>query len=645
MKIKSLTICNYKSIKEPQTIEFEDGKIATIIGVNGSGKSNLLEAIKLFFDMQNKGFYYRTNEQPKYTANLELDKIDLQELEKSLEYNIENNIMKVHFEHNGKTIAKTIQYEPLTKSIAKEQERLLQIRDEFVDVARQYNRLSKSIEFEIATTEYKGYTGHSSNYTQYSGIKDYYAEEIKSKEKQIKEYCQKHIEGDFIKNTICGDYNRIYKYGKHKFDFSIKFNREQFSPFELIFIDFEKMRNAIDKLNNELSEYARQLEQLYDNFITVVNSIADKADIEYEHWDDYRQILDKDIASFQAKIRKSLSKKCVLLDNEKSLLFGSKIQYNRVDDNRNLFNVDNPIERAFSNYCYENKIDIESTNIDIIVDKFEKFIDEFMPQEAKTQYSKIVAEISIEKDNSNHTNIKTGQTTNNVKISNIFVIENDGIKVDINSTSLGRRWMLTYLFAKNNVKKGDILFIDEPAVFLHPTAQIEILKDLQGVAQKGINVIIATHSPYMIVDSIERFYTVNIDEKSGTRICKKAVKEHQVLDYMSFVETQYIVFGMISRDYHNELYGYLQNQIKKMLTKENITVQETDKWITEQKYYKSNTKDYEKITEYSKTKYYAICTAIRNEIAHPSKDGNTFSDDELKNSTNLLRELLKILTI
>ena len=50
MRLKSLYINDYKNIKE-QTFDFSDntGYIA-LIGLNGSGKSNLLEAIALVFN-------------------------------------------------------------------------------------------------------------------------------------------------------------------------------------------------------------------------------------------------------------------------------------------------------------------------------------------------------------------------------------------------------------------------------------------------------------------------------------------------------------------------------------------------------------------------------------------------------------------
>ena len=58
MKLKSLTIKGngYKNLKDTFPFEKNNGYIA-LIGLNGSGKSNLIEAISIIFDklINNKG--------------------------------------------------------------------------------------------------------------------------------------------------------------------------------------------------------------------------------------------------------------------------------------------------------------------------------------------------------------------------------------------------------------------------------------------------------------------------------------------------------------------------------------------------------------------------------------------------------------
>ena len=46
MKLTQIDIIKYKSIKNPISVYFNEGKVVTLIGKNGSGKTNILEAIK-----------------------------------------------------------------------------------------------------------------------------------------------------------------------------------------------------------------------------------------------------------------------------------------------------------------------------------------------------------------------------------------------------------------------------------------------------------------------------------------------------------------------------------------------------------------------------------------------------------------------
>lgn len=45
MRITKIEIANYKSIKEPVEINFYNGLPTVLIGKNGSGKTNILEAL------------------------------------------------------------------------------------------------------------------------------------------------------------------------------------------------------------------------------------------------------------------------------------------------------------------------------------------------------------------------------------------------------------------------------------------------------------------------------------------------------------------------------------------------------------------------------------------------------------------------
>ena len=54
--------------------------------------------------------------------------------------------------------------------------------------------------------------------------------------------------------------------------------------------------------------------------------------------------------------------------------------------------------------------------------------------------------------------------------------------------------MLALLIEKNLLDKNTFLFVDEPEAHLHPAWQVEMAEALFALAEKGVNVVIATHS-------------------------------------------------------------------------------------------------------------------------------------------------------
>jgi len=97
MKLTQIDILKYKSIKNPISIFFSEGKVVTLIGKNGSGKTNILEAIK--FAMSKNHNYYRSEKidcEIKYHIELLDNEIDeyfscVQSDEKSKEIVVEFN--------------------------------------------------------------------------------------------------------------------------------------------------------------------------------------------------------------------------------------------------------------------------------------------------------------------------------------------------------------------------------------------------------------------------------------------------------------------------------------------------------------------------------------------------------------------------
>jgi predicted ATPase len=213
---------------------------------------------------------------------------------------------------------------------------------------------------------------------------------------------------------------------------------------------------------------------------------------------------------------------------------------------------------------------------------------------------------------------------NNMMLS--FLVEDVGVKYDSKTTnqrSDGFRQFISFLLtisAENSAGQlsYSLLLLDEPETHLHPQAQEFLRNELIKISKnKEDNIVIfATHSNYMIdKDHLDRCFRV---EKHGN---KKTKLEQIKGKDSSYSEVNYEVFGIPTNDYHNELYGYL----------EDIDRSKLDGNTKSKKWYNDKTKATDSVS---------LATYIRHSIHHPENGKNSkFSTDELVKSINTLREL------
>jgi energy-coupling factor transporter ATP-binding protein EcfA2 len=207
-----------------------------------------------------------------------------------------------------------------------------------------------------------------------------------------------------------------------------------------------------------------------------------------------------------------------------------------------------------------------------------------------------------------------------------FLIEDEKVKYKSKTTeqrSDGFRQFISFLLtisAENatNQLSDSLLLLDEPETHLHPQAQEYLKDELIKITRNDENNIVffATHSNYMIdKDHIERCYRVSKQSNRKTKL------EKIELGKTSYSEVNYEVFSMPSSDYHNELYGYLEDVEKSKL--ESLPI--TNKW---------------KNKKSGKTEDVSLAKYIRNSIHHPENTENAkFTPEELIGSIETLRKL------
>ena len=87
-----------------------------------------------------------------------------------------------------------------------------------------------------------------------------------------------------------------------------------------------------------------------------------------------------------------------------------------------------------------------------------------------------------------------------------FVFRRDQALISIKNTASGIKvfGLLQILLANDFVSKNSMLIFDEPENHLHPMWQLKLAQVLVGLAQKGIFILVSSHSPYLI-EALKRY--------------------------------------------------------------------------------------------------------------------------------------------
>ena len=519
MTILDIQIKNYKSISEWQTVEW-DSSLMIFVGKNGSGKTSILEALAMIFEANsNTNFYHNERLFFDYKIIIKLSKTELAEIDSTLPFTPENCIVEAICEKGEQSLKiNRIKSRTLVDAIRKHEG---DVQDMAQRLSEKFASLSEKID-NMCSADTDGVPlfcikvmalKNSTNYGhQIDGIKrniDYKIEVVQKLLKQL-------IESDdalrikYIYNPF--EYLNV----EQDFAFELKYIPPKLTKFECnyITIDEKKIIAEIERINKEVKAEREAINTLVNKInalLVKINRIAEQEE----------PIQDKENKKHFALIRsiqKKVRRRCFFLRNENSLLLFNEERTHGQDYGYSQSNIherlifeayikahtkNNDERKALLESLAAGKLEINDRKS--LCRDLEKVINKDIPAFDKGMYSSVKAEFD-----------------SNGRLS-LHLVEQGGKEVDFNMTSTGRRWYFTYYFIKKCLKKDDILIIDEPAAFLHPQAQSEILADLESLSSR-CKVIISTHSPYMISDKADSYYFVKMMD-SGTVLKKHSIKD------------------------------------------------------------------------------------------------------------------------
>lgn len=182
-----------------------------------------------------------------------------------------------------------------------------------------------------------------------------------------------------------------------------------------------------------------------------------------------------------------------------------------------------------------------------------------------------------------------------------------------------------------------ILLIDEPELHLHPSLQFEFVNFILEIS-KDVQIILTSQSPLFVKQLLTNSKVKTLIIKRNDQDEPELVSMNaRVLPYLSANEVNYLAFGLPSEEYHNELYGSIQ-EIKpayRISEMETFLVQrgmvQNKNWI------KSTNGNPDPPVQYT------LPTYIRNSIHHPENNHNLkFTPEELTQSIERLYNLCPI---
>ena len=481
MRITKTEIVNYKSIKEPVEINFYNGLPSVLIGKNGSGKTNILEALSAIAEANGNYFGLRKELPISYKVHIRLEKEDAERLfpGKSIDE-------KCEFAACSGEDCKIdrIESEYLVPLLRSEIDEISELAGELKGALDTYTKQLNKIAYGENEHPLRGLQiiNFKNSTTSYDFLKGQAEMVIREAEKFA---C--FVKENFAAEESSLKFGYVDYYGLNDskyLSFKLRYVKPDLAPFEEKFITVNEtaIKREITKINkatrascekitallHELDERAKRLKAaMSDDQI-----IPDNSGVFYK---------------FIREVRNCVGAKCAFLRNESSeVIFKTEKQereYFRSDRSRVILQTylnrvyTGPDKDKIQKQISENKDFFLS---DAALNDFEKYLKEHIPEFESGMYDRI----SVERSDG--------------KLPSILLHEKSGEIVDLNSTSAGRRWYFTYYFMKNTLENGDLFIIDEPAAMLHPIAQKEVLKELLQLESRGIKVIYSTHSPYLI---------------------------------------------------------------------------------------------------------------------------------------------------
>lgn len=506
MRITRIEIQKYKSIKEPIEINFYDDLPTVLIGKNGSGKTNILEALDAIAEANSN--YFGSNKKTPiiYKVHICLSKDDITRLFPGK--NIDENKCRFIACSGENCKIDRIESEYLVPLLNSEICDILDLTDELKKALNTYTKQLNKIAYnERADVPVRGFqiTDFRNSTTNFDILK-FQVEFIIEQAERLANLLSQSFDSEEKSFRFSYIYDYFDLNDTKKLPFQLRYLEPDLAPFEAKFITVNKTA-----IKREITRINKVTKASCDRITLLLNEIYERSKRLKEALTGEQPMSDNNgpFYKFIREVQRCVGSKCSFLRNESSdVIFRSNEREQEYYSNDKSFVVlQTYLNKVYSGADKEELLEQIQTNknfslTDAALREFEKYLNSDIPEFEAGMYE----HISIERSEG--------------KIPTIVLHEKSGETVALNSTSAGRRWYFTYYFMKNTLHPGDLFIIDEPAAMLHPIAQKEVMLELLKLQTNGIKVVYSTHSPYLVPNDWKSVHFVTMDQH-GTAVTQE----------------------------------------------------------------------------------------------------------------------------
>lgn len=232
-------------------------------------------------------------------------------------------------------------------------------------------------------------------------------------------------------------------------------------------------------------------------------------------------------------------------------------------------------------------------------------LDPVIPSATSLKWADVFKNVSITSDENIPIN-KRGSCSKRLILLNFFRAEVERRQREVNAPSV-------------------IYAIEEPETSQHSENQKKLIKALTALAESAnTQVIITTHSATIVKElGFNNIRIVRMDQ--AQKVVENTLPNQ--LPYPSLNEVNYLAFSEISEEYHNELYGYIEEQGLLSAYKQGKPLVQYVRVL------RNGTTRNEQLT---------LTEYIRHQIHHPENTHNThFTDTDLRTSIETMRAFIQ----